>query len=214
MERDNQTPVLIVGTEAAGRMAMDIAHDLDVLVFGFLTEEKEDVNKEINDILIVAELGTKDSDTLLADPKVQVVIADSSPTNRKDYLRQIGDKEAKITSFVHPMNAISPHSKIGMGNLVGAGFVVNANSAVGNMNLIGNYVSIGADSEVGDYTTIQDGVRIGQEVVIEDEAFIGMGAIIHASVKIGAKSSVAAGSVVLQDVPADTSVFGNPAKPL
>lgn len=48
-------------------------------------------------------------------------------------------------------------------------------------------------------------------VEIGDQAFIGMRSIIMPGVTIGAGAIVAAGSVVVKDVPADTVVGGNPA---
>lgn len=212
MEEENRTPVLIVGTEAEARLAMDIAHALDVIVFGLLTDNKEDLNREVNDILVVAELDTKDANTLLDDPKVQVVVAEKDPTLRKHYLALVEGREANNPSFLHPMNSISPHSLMGMGNLAAAGLVVGANSKIGNMNFFGAYVSVEMDVLIGDYVTVQEGVRIGRKVEIGDEAFLGMGAIIHPGVKIGKKASIAAGAVVFQDVPEEASVFGNPAK--
>lgn len=51
-------------------------------------------------------------------------------------------------------------------------------------------------------------------VVIENDAWIGAHALILRGVTIGARSIVAAGAVVTRDVPADTLVAGNPAKPI
>jgi acetyltransferase-like isoleucine patch superfamily enzyme len=48
-------------------------------------------------------------------------------------------------------------------------------------------------------------------VVIESNVWIGMNSIIMRGVRIGARSIVAAGSVVIDDVPADVIVRGNPA---
>jgi len=212
MEQENRTPVLIVGTDAEARMAIDIANALDVVVFGLLTDNKEDLNKEINDILVVSELDTKDSDILLADPKTQLVIAEKDPTLRKHGMALVEGKEARVHSFFHPMNAISNYALIGMGNLGGPGLLVGANTKIGNLNLFGNYVSVEMDVLIGDYATLQDGARIGRGAEIGDEAFIGMGAVIHPGVKVGKKASVAAGAIVFQDVPEESSVFGNPAK--
>ncbi|MCI4669345.1 MAG: hypothetical protein MRZ79_14515 [Bacteroidia bacterium] len=212
MEQENKTPIIIVGTEAEARLAMDIAHALDVMIFGLFTDEKEDLNKEINDIMVVAELDTKDANTLLDDPKVQVIVAEKDPTLRKHYLALVEGREAGTASFIHPMSAISPYALVGMGNIAAAGLVVGANSKIGNMNLFGAYVSVEMDVLIGDYVTIQEGARIGREVEIGDEAFIGMGAVIHPGVKIGKKASIAAGAVVFQDVPEEATVFGNPGK--
>jgi acetyltransferase-like isoleucine patch superfamily enzyme len=51
-------------------------------------------------------------------------------------------------------------------------------------------------------------------IVIERNSWIGMNSILMRGVRIGARSIVAAGSVVVDDVPADSTVAGNPARPL
>jgi acetyltransferase-like isoleucine patch superfamily enzyme len=51
-------------------------------------------------------------------------------------------------------------------------------------------------------------------VRIERNAWIGMNSIIMRGVRIGARAIVAAGSVVLDDVHSDTTVGGNPARPV
>jgi acetyltransferase-like isoleucine patch superfamily enzyme len=52
------------------------------------------------------------------------------------------------------------------------------------------------------------------ETWVEDDASIGSGATIMCGVRIGRGAVVGAGAVVTHDVPADTTVVGNPARPL
>ena len=49
---------------------------------------------------------------------------------------------------------------------------------------------------------------------VKKGASIGAGSVILCGISIGEKAMVAAGSVVLNDVPANTLVAGNPAKPI
>ncbi len=54
---------------------------------------------------------------------------------------------------------------------------------------------------------------VTRPVVIEDDVWIGIGAILLKGVCIGRGARIGAGAVVTSDVPAGTSVEGNPAKP-
>jgi len=56
------------------------------------------------------------------------------------------------------------------------------------------------------------GLGISKDIMIKDGVWIGMGAIILPGVTIGKKSIVAAGAVVVSDVPPYSMVAGNPAK--
>ena len=61
--------------------------------------------------------------------------------------------------------------------------------------------------------TAEDGLRVvSAPIVIGDHVFIGARSIILKGVTIGEKAIVAAGSVVVKDVPPLTIVAGNPAK--
>jgi maltose O-acetyltransferase len=58
----------------------------------------------------------------------------------------------------------------------------------------------------------REGLEFGRPVRIGRNAWIGGGAIILPGVTIGDDAVVGAGSVVTRDVPAGTTVFGNPAR--
>ncbi len=55
------------------------------------------------------------------------------------------------------------------------------------------------------------GKGVGKDVIIEDGVWVGINATILPGVRIGKKSIVAAGSVVINDVPSNVVVAGNPA---
>ncbi|MBP1944454.1 serine O-acetyltransferase [Cytobacillus luteolus] len=81
-------------------------------------------------------------------------------------------------------------------------------------------VVIGETCEIGDNVTVFQGVTLGgtgkekgkRHPTIKDNALIATGAKVLGSITIGENSKVGAGSVVLHDVPANSTVVGIPGR--
>ena len=65
-----------------------------------------------------------------------------------------------------------------------------------------------------DAETRRSGLESARPIRIGNDVWIGGGAIVLPGVTIGDRCVIAAGSVVTRDVPPDTLVAGNPARPL
>lgn len=99
---------------------------------------------------------------------------------------------------------IHPAARIGEGILIdhGTGVVIGETATVGDdVSMLHGVTLGGTGKESGDRHP-----KVGHGVLI------GAGAIILGNVRIGDGSKVAAGSVVLEDVPSHTTVAGVPAK--
>lgn len=80
-------------------------------------------------------------------------------------------------------------------------------------------VVIGETAEIGDDVLLYQGVVLGgvslehkkRHPTLGDGVVVGAGAAVLGAIKIGDRSRIGAGSVVLQEVPPDTTVFGVPA---
>jgi acetyltransferase-like isoleucine patch superfamily enzyme len=90
--------------------------------------------------------------------------------------------------------------------------------------LIGNNVNIGADTLVFDSDAhslsfldrrndeLDFNNKVNRSIIIEDDVLIGTRCIILKGVHIGARSIIGSGSVVVNNIPADSIAAGNPAK--
>jgi UDP-N-acetylglucosamine acyltransferase len=86
-------------------------------------------------------------------------------------------------------------------------------TTVGNGNLLLAYVHIAHDCVVGDNTTFSNNAQLAGHVTIGDWVVLGGFTGVHQFCRIGAHAMIAAGSIVLQDVPPFVTAAGYPAKP-
>ncbi len=109
---------------------------------------------------------------------------------------------------------------IGDANVIREFVSVNAGTSqdrgittIGNGNLLLAYSHVAHDCVVGDGTTFSNNAQLAGHVVVGDHAVLGGFVGVHQFCRIGAHAMVAAGSIVLQDVPPYVTAAGYPAKP-
>lgn len=86
----------------------------------------------------------------------------------------------------------------------------------------GSGVVIGETAEIGDRVTLYQGVTLGgtgfargkRHPTVEDDVTIGSGAKLLGPITVGHGAKVGANTVVIQDVPAKSTVVGNPGHPV
>jgi len=86
----------------------------------------------------------------------------------------------------------------------------------------GSGVVIGETAEIGDRVTLYQGVTLGgtgfargkRHPTIDDDVVIGSGAKLLGPIHVGRAAKVGANSVIIHDVPANSTVVGNPGHPV
>ncbi|MEY4718817.1 MAG: hypothetical protein RL563_1435 [Pseudomonadota bacterium] len=83
---------------------------------------------------------------------------------------------------------------------------------IGSETILGNLVHIGHGTEIRERVWMAAGVTVCGHGFIDSGVTIGAGSVIRDNVAIGANTSVGMGSVLINDVQANSSVMGVPAR--
>lgn len=127
---------------------------------------------------------------------------------------------SKYNARIEPGVHIRDMVEIGDGCVIMMGAVLNIGAQIGKNSMIDMNVVLGGRATVGENCHIGAGTVLAgvieppsaEPVIIEDNVLIGANAVVLEGVKVGKGSVVAAGSVVVKDVPENTLVAGIPAK--
>jgi sugar O-acyltransferase (sialic acid O-acetyltransferase NeuD family) len=209
-----ENPVIIFGANPLGRAAKEIFESNEVVVYGFLDDDKKLHKTEIDEVVV---LGSTDDDGFLKliGKKCESFVAVDDNRLRKSLVKTLQEvRHVQPVNAIHKQSSISGRSEIGHGNFIDIGVSLAPGSKIGNHCLLHAKAYIGVGVQVGNFVQVGAGALINPGVVIEDEAFLGAGVTIVSGVTIGKGARIGAGSVVIASVPAGETVFGNPAQPI
>jgi len=127
---------------------------------------------------------------------------------------------SKVEARVEPGAVIREGASIGKDCIIMMGAVINVGAEIGSRTMIDMNAVIGSRAVIGRDCHVSAGVVIAgvleppskKSVVIKDHVLIGANAVVLEGVTVGKGSVVAAGAVVLKDVPPGLIVAGIPAK--
>jgi sugar O-acyltransferase (sialic acid O-acetyltransferase NeuD family) len=206
-----ENPVIIFGANYLGRLAKEIFEGNEVVVYGFLDDNKKLHNTEIDEASVLG--NTEDEGFLkLIGKKCEAFVAIDDNKVRRSIVKLLQEeRHVQPVNATHKQSLISPKAIIGHGNFFDNGFAVGPGTTIGSHGLFHAKSHVGAECNLGDFVQLGAGAIVNSNVTIEDDAFIGSGATIISGVTIGKGARIGAGSVVIASVKAGETVFGNPA---
>lgn len=204
--------LIIVGAGSAAREVLQIVKDINQFhneynILGFLCDIPSDIEKLTNSEYHV--IGTIQDWIPAEDEYFTIAIAD--PKGRKKVAELLIEKKAKFVNIIHPTAKISDYS------VLGEGLILYPTASIGVNCHIGDFVylqrtHISHDVKIGSFSTISSLCGILGKVNIHENVFIGCHSCIIPEIIIGKNAYIGAGSVVIDHIPEDVTVFGNPAK--
>lgn len=149
------------------------------------------------------------------DKNTAVVCAIGSAGIRKrivSRIKQIGPFE--FPNLIDPNVQMSQTIMLGEGNIICAGNILTVNICIEDFVIINLSCTIGHDAILRSFVTVYPGVNISGCTETKSGTELGTGSKVIQGKMIGEHTIIGAGAVVVNNIPADCTAMGIPAKPV
>lgn len=140
-----------------------------------------------------------------------LIVAIARNETRKKLHAKVSQLDCNLITVIHPSAQIARDVTIGPGSMIMAAAVLNPGVVLGTGVVINTGSIIEHDCVIHDFVHVGPGVVFAGAVEVDEDSFIGIGARVLPSIRIGKGALVAAGSVVIRNVPDGKTVVGVPA---
>lgn len=144
--------------------------------------------------------------------EVFCVPAVGAPEIRKYLVEKAERLGCKFVSAIHRTVEISESAQVGKGEVICGHSILTSNCKVGDFCQINMHSIVAHDTILGDFVTLGIGVHLPGKVKVGEGSYIGSGVDVVQPRLIGEWSRVGAGAVLIEDVPSNSTVVGNPGR--
>jgi len=167
---------------------------------------------------ITAKADSEDSEffgnPILGGPEALAGFPDACIVSDNEFPKDVPIPGERLVSIIDPSCYVHPSSEIGEGSVLYPGCFVGARARIGKRVFALTGCVINHDGTVGDVCTLATGVHLAGLVTIGNGCYLGQSCSIRQSLSVGEGSLVGMGAVVVKDVPPNSVMAGNPAKPI
>jgi UDP-3-O-[3-hydroxymyristoyl] glucosamine N-acyltransferase len=174
----NKESVVIYGAGKGGRTIFEtLESDSKFNVVAFIDDNLNGtfLNKPV--------LKKDDIEILLKENIKNLIIGISNGKKRCDIGNNLEKLGFSLINAIHAESIISPTVKLGKGNHIKAGAIIDTNTIIGDNNIIDNGVIIPHDNRIGFGCHLAPGCTLGSSVEIHDYSILGIGSSISTKCK-------------------------------
>jgi len=210
---DFMKDIIIIGAGGFGREVAWLIEDINKYkkewnIVGFVDDNEDVIGNEINGYKVIGNVDW------LKYQELNVICAIGDPIIKKKVINRLEGSKNKYPVLIHPSVIYSDRINFGEGSIICAGNIITVNIEIGKHVIVNLDCAIGHDAIIKDYATILSSTNISGHVTIEECVNIGTGSAIIPGITVGKNTIIGAGAVVVNDLPANCTAVGVPAKPI
>jgi sugar O-acyltransferase (sialic acid O-acetyltransferase NeuD family) len=180
-------------------------------IVGYISTEKP--GTILNNYPVLGDTEVYTGSTVLQEKYYHIAVGENSVRHRiYQVINSPGHDRERLAAVISSHSLISPDAVVGRGTAVTHNAVIWNRVKIGICCIIDTGAIVEHDAVIGDFVNISPGAVICGGVHIGRGAAVGAGAAIIEKVKIGENTLVGAGSVVINDIDANVTAVGNPAR--
>lgn len=199
---------VLVGYSGHGLMVGDVA-----LSSGLELSYYSDLKQNMNNIFNLEYLGFEgNEDYKHWEKQYSYILGIGNNKIREKTGQLLSKKQQNILTVTHQSSSISKFARIGRGCFVSRNVSINVMTAIEDFCILNTGCIVEHECIIKQSAHIAPGAVLAGNVKIGQRTFVGANSVIKQGVTIGNDVIIGAGAVVINDVPDNQTVVGNPAK--
>lgn len=210
---DRIQPVVVYGAGGHGREIVQLLEDINAHrarwdVIGFLDDDPAQHGREVNGLPVLGGMDWLGRE----GAGIRIALGVGNPTVKRRIVARLGQDTQRFVTLVHPTVRLCRWIEVGPGTAIAAATMLTVNITIGAFVNIDRACNISYDCRIGDFTTIAPATNISGAVDIGAGCDIGTGVSTIQGVRVGDWSIIGAGAVIAEDLPANCTAVGVPAR--
>ena len=209
---DKRKPLILIGGGGHGKSCIDVIEATGMYRIAGILDRPEKVGLRVLGYPI---LGTRQDIAGLVEKGYAFCVAIGQIDScyvRKSFYEELTARGAELPVIRSPSAYVSEHAMIGAGTLVMHSAIVNAGAIIGENCIINTGVLVEHDVRVSDHVHIATRAVVNGGCEIGEGVLVGSGSILRQGIAITSRTTIGAGSNVVNSISEPGVYVGNPAK--
>lgn len=203
--------LIILGASGAGRELFNMAIECDGFnkdwrIKGFLDDNIHTLDDYANYPSVIGDI-----ENYNIEEDDVFICSIGSVSVKKRIAGIILARGGRFINLIHPKAVIGQNCKIGIGSIIASSAILTCDITIGSFVTIQSHAVLGHDVSVGDFGHIGANTFLGGFASLGESVTIHPAGSVLPGVKVGEGATVGIASVVLRNIPSQTTVFGMPA---